>query len=95
MSFMSVYMVFFSFNPICSGYLQAVRHPNYSVTMAVWRNLVLITFFWIASSYTLDEIGLALITGHFVGMVSMCSLVYFTGKRARMEIVYEGVGPNP
>lgn len=86
LSFMCLYMPLFSFNPICSGYLQAVKHPNYSVVMAVWRNIVLITFFWIASSHTLDEIGLALICGHFVGMTSMCILTFFTSKRTEREM---------
>ena len=86
LSFMCLYMPLFSFNPICSGYLQAVKHPNYSVGMAVWRNIVLITFFWIASSYTLDEIGLALIVGHFVGMSCMCTLTYITSRRVEREM---------
>ncbi|MBE6517599.1 MAG: MATE family efflux transporter [Thermoplasmata archaeon] len=86
LSFMCLYMPLFSFNPICSGYLQAVKHPNYSVVMAVVRNLILITFFWIATSYTLDAIGIALIAGHFVGMTLMCTLTYFTSRGTEREM---------
>ena len=86
LSFMCLYMPLFSFNPICSGYLQAVKHPNYSVVMAVIRNLILITFFWIASFYDLNAIGIALIVGHFVGMSIMCTLTYVTSRKAKREI---------
>ena len=86
LSFMCLYMPLFSFNPICSGYLQAVKHPNYSVVMAVIRNLILITFFWIASFYDLNAIGIALIVGHFLGMSIMCTLTYITSRMAKREI---------
>lgn len=86
LSFMCLYMPLFAFNPVCSGYLQAVKHPNYSVFMAVIRNLVLISFFWIASFHTLDAIGLALIAGHFVGMALMCTLTYFVSRGTEREM---------
>lgn len=88
LSFMCLYMPLFSFNPICSGYLQAVKHPNYSVIMAVIRNLVLITFFWIASTtHDLNMIGVALIAGHFVGMSLMCMLTYYRSRYTEEEMM--------
>ena len=88
LSFMCLYMPLFSFNPICSGYLQAVKHPNYSVFMAVVRNLILILFFWIASTtHDINMIGIALIAGHFVGMSLMCTLTYFRSRSTEREMM--------
>lgn len=87
LTFMCLYMPLFSFNPICSGYLQAVKHPNYSVFMAVCRNLILIGLFWVATGYDLDAIGLALIVGHFLGMSCMLVLTFFTSRKAMKEIL--------
>lgn len=82
---MSVYAPMFSFNPVCSGYIQALKHPNRSVMLAVWRNLVLIAFFYIASSHGLEQIAVALVSGHFFGMISACLLAYATSRKADRE----------
>ncbi len=62
-----LYAPFYSFNPICSGYLQALGHPEMSVACAVARNAVLILFFWIAGQFSLQAIFWALFFGHIVG----------------------------
>ena len=69
---MCMYSFFFAFTPICSGYLQAMGHPNRSVACALWRNAVLITFFTVFSSIMgLDGIFWALVCGHIVGAVTI------------------------
>ena len=67
MTILALYAPFYSFNPLCSGYLQALGHPEVSVVCAVLRNAVLITFFYIAGQFSLQAIFWALFFGHVVG----------------------------
>jgi len=80
------YVVFFSFTPLCSGYLQAMGHPNRSVIMALWRNAVLITFFWFAMPYTVNEIAWALVFGHMVGAASIFLVTLFTDRQVAKKM---------
>ena len=76
---MCMYSFFFAFTPICSGYLQAMGHPNRSVGCALWRNAVLITFFAVFSSIMgLDGIFWALVCGHIIGAVTIFTVSKIT-----------------
>ena len=79
---MCMYSFFFAFTPICSGYLQAMGHPNRSVICALWRNAVLITFFAVFSSAMgLDGIFWALVCGHIVGAVTIFTVSKVTQRK--------------
>lgn len=92
---MSVYAPMFSFNPVCSGYMQALKHPNRSVVLAVWRNVVLIAFFYMASSHSLDQIAVALVSGHVIGMISACLFAISTSRKADREYFSDAAGASP
>ncbi len=80
------YVMFFSFTPLCSGYLQALGHPNRSVIMALWRNAVLITFFWFAMPYSVNEIAWALVFGHMVGAASIFTVTMITQRQVSKKM---------
>ncbi|MBR6204354.1 MAG: MATE family efflux transporter [Candidatus Methanomethylophilaceae archaeon] len=67
LAILALYAPLYSFNPLCSGYLQALGHPEVSVVCAVLRNAVLILFFFIAGHFSLQAIFWALFFGHSVG----------------------------
>jgi putative MATE family efflux protein len=79
---MCLYISFFAFTPLCSGYMQALGHPNRSLVVALWRNAVLITFYLIAIQQTdLTAIGWALVFGHMVGAASIFAVTVFTDRQ--------------
>jgi len=85
---MCFYIAFFSFNPICSGYMQAMGHPNRSLILALWRNALLIMFYLIAIQQSeLTAIGYALICGHSIAAASILIVTLFTERKVRKEIV--------
>jgi len=79
---MCLYISFFAFTPICSGYMQAMGHPNRSLIVAVWRNIVLITFYYIAIHQPeLTAIGWALVFGHMVGAATILLVTILTERK--------------
>ena len=83
---MCLYIGFFAFTPLCSGYMQAMGHPNRSLIMALWRNAVLITFYYIAIQQPeLTAIGWALVFGHMVGAASILIVTLLTEKKVYYE----------
>jgi len=92
---MCFYIAFFSFNPICSGYLQAMGHPNRSLIMALWRNALLITFYFIAiQQEELTAIGYALICGHAIAAISMLAVTLYTEKSLKIDADAQGDIPS-
>jgi putative MATE family efflux protein len=85
LTILCLYAPFYSFNPICSGYLQALGHPEMSVVCAVLRNAVLISFFWIAGHYSLQAIFWALLFGHIVG----ATIILAATRRVRKKVFSE------
>lgn len=84
---MCMYSFFFAFTPICSGYLQAMGHPNRSVACALWRNAVLITFFaTFSAAMGLDGVFYALIAGHFVGALTIFIVSRFTQRKVLSDM---------
>ncbi len=85
---MCLYIGFFAFSPLCSGYMQAMGHPNRSLIMAIWRNAILITFYLIAIQQTeLTAIGWALVFGHSLGAVSILAVTFITERQVTRSIV--------
>ncbi len=79
---MCLYIGFFAFTPLCSGYMQAMGHPNRSLIMALWRNAVLIVFFYIAIQQTeLTAVAWALVFGHIVGASSIFAMTMITERQ--------------
>ena len=84
---MCFYIAFFAFNPICSGYMQAMGHPNRSLLIALWRNALLITFYLIAIQQDeLTAIGYALICGHAIAAGSNILLTLWTERNVRRKL---------
>lgn len=84
---MCLYSALFAFTPICSGYLQAMGRPNYSVLCAVWRNLALITsYIALASFMGMDGIFWGLVLGHTIGASTILSVTLLTQKRLKKMI---------
>lgn len=78
---MCLYSVLFAFTPICSGYLQAMGRPNYSVFCAVWRNLALIaSFILLASFLDMDGIFWGLVMGHSIGATTILCVALLTQR---------------
>ena len=85
---MCLYIGFFAFTPLCSGYMQAMGHPNRSLIMALWRNAVLIVFFYIAIQQPeLTAVAWALVFGHIVGAASIFLMTIFTDRRVTRMIM--------
>ena len=79
---MCLYIGFFAFTPLCSGYMQAMGHPNRSLIMALWRNFVLICFFYIAIQQPeLTAVAWALVFGHIVGAASIFLMTLYTDRQ--------------
>ena len=90
---MCLYIGFFAFTPLCSGYMQAMGHPNRSLIMALWRNAVLITFYCIAIQQPdLTAIGWALVFGHMVGAASIVAVTLLTDRKVARELSIETGG---
>ena len=84
---MCLYIGLFAFTPICSGYMQAMGHPNRSLIMALWRNAALITCYLIAIQQPeLTAIGWALVCGHSIGAVSIVAVTLFTERQVSKKI---------
>ncbi len=84
---MCFYIAFFAFNPICSGYMQAMGHPNRSLALALWRNALLITFYLIAIHQDeLTAIGYALICGHSIAAASHIILALWTERNVTKKL---------
>jgi len=81
MTILALYAPLYSFNPLCSGYLQALGHPEVSVVCAVIRNAVLITFFYIAGQFSLQAIFWALFFGHAVGAAMILIITHVVRNR--------------
>ncbi len=78
---MCLYSALFAFTPICSGYLQAMGRPNYSVFCAVWRNLALIgSFILLASFMDMDGIFWGLVLGHSIGAMTILGVALLTQR---------------
>ncbi len=84
---MCLYIGFFAFTPLCSGYMQAMGHPNRSLVMALWRNAVLITFYLIAVQYPeVTAFGWALVFGHMVGAASIFLVTLYTDRQVSRKM---------
>jgi len=84
---MCLYIGFFAFTPLCSGYMQAMGHPNRSLIMALWRNAVLITFYLIAVQYPeVTAFGWALVFGHMVGAASIFLVTLYTDRQVSKKM---------
>ncbi len=84
---MCLYIGFFAFTPLCSGYMQAMGHPNRSLIMALWRNAVLITFYLIAIQQTeLTAIAWALVFGHMIGAFSILAVTLYTDRQVARHL---------
>ena len=85
---MCFYIAFFAFNPICSGYMQAMGHPNRSLILALWRNALLITFYLIAIQQDeLTAIGYALICGHSIAAGTNIILTLWTERNVKRKLI--------
>ena len=78
MRILALYAPLFSMTPLCSGFLQAMKYPSFSVIIAIVRNLILIGLFMIASAYTLMTIMWALVFGHLIGATIISIVTFFT-----------------
>ena len=86
MRVLALYAPLFSMTPLCSGFLQAMKYPSFSVIIAIVRNLILIGLFMIASAYTLMTIMWALVFGHLIGAVIISVVTYFTFRYVRRNV---------
>ena len=85
---MCFYSALFAFTPICSGYLQAMGRPNYSVFCAVWRNLALIgSFILLASFMNMDGIFWGLVLGHSIGAMTILCVALLTQRNVEKGMV--------
>ena len=92
---MCLYSALFAFTPICSGYLQAMGRPNYSVLCAVWRNLALITsYIALASFMGMDGIFWGLVLGHTIGASTILSVTLLTQKRLKKRIGSDSISQS-
>ena len=79
---MCFYVIFFAFTPICSGYMQAMGHPNRSLVLALYRNMLLIIFYYIAIQQPeLTAIGYALICGHSIAAITILGVTIYTDRQ--------------
>ena len=87
MRILALYAPFFSMTPICSAFPQAMKHPTYSVVLAIVRNLILIGLFWIAAGISLAAICWFLVMGHVIGatIVTSVTLLTYRGVRRSMS----------
>ena len=83
MRIIAIYAPLFAMNPVCSGVLQAMKHPERSVMLAIVRNLVLIGLFMFAAGYSLTAICWALDFGHLIGAAMSLIVAFATYKALR------------
>jgi Na+-driven multidrug efflux pump len=86
MRIIALYAPLFSVTPICSGYLQAMKHPEYSVVIAIVRNLILIGLFSIAATISLTAICWFLDLGHLIGALIISAVTVYTFRHMRLEM---------
>lgn len=79
---MCFYITFFAVTPLCSGYLQALGHPNRSLILALYRNGLLITFYLLAIQQTeLTAIAWALVCGHSLAAFTILGVTLYTERQ--------------
>ena len=79
---MCLYITFFAFTPLCSGYMQAMGHPNRSLIMALWRNFILICFYLMAVDQPQSSAyAWALVFGHMIGAASILLVTIYTDRQ--------------
>ena len=83
MRILAIYAPMFSMTPICSGFLQAMKYPSFSVIIAVVRNLILIGLFLIAATISLTAICWFLVLGHLIGAMIIITVTFFTFRHVR------------
>jgi len=84
---MCLYIGFFAFTPLCSGYMQAMGHPNRSLVMAVWRNVALIAFYLMAVNEPLSSAyAWALVFGHMIGAASIFLVTLYTDRQVSRRL---------
>lgn len=81
MRILALYAPFFAFTPICSAFLQSMKHPGYSVVIAIVRNLILIALFLIAAQISLTAICWFLFMGHIIGASIIITVSEITYRR--------------
>lgn len=86
MRIMALYAPLFSMTPLCSGFLQAMKYPSFSVIIAIVRNLILIGLFMIASAYSLTMIMWSLDLGHLIGAIIISVVTFFTFRYVRRNV---------
>ena len=87
MRILAIYAPFFSMTPLCSGYLQAMKYPSYSVIIAIVRNLILIGLFLIAATISLTTIFWFLVLGHVIGATIISTVTFFTFRHVRSQML--------
>ena len=80
MRIIAIYAPLFSMNPVCSGILQAMKHPERSVILAIVRNLIMIGLYMIGAGISLTAISWYLDLGHVIGAAMSLIVAFFTYK---------------
>ncbi len=86
MRILALYAPFYALTPINSAFLQSMKHPGYSVVIAVVRNLILIGLFLIAAQISLTAICWFLLLGHVIGAAIIVSVTVVTFRRVRTSV---------
>ena len=86
MRILALYAPFFAMTPICSAFLQSMKHPTYSVIIAIVRNLILIGLFLIAAQYDLTAICWFLVMGHIIGAAIIVTVSLISFRRTSKEL---------
>ena len=80
---MALYAPLFSITPICSAYLQSMKHPGYSVVIAIVRNLIMIGMYLIGSLISLVAIMWLLDLAHLIGALIIIAVTAVTFRNVR------------
>ncbi len=91
MRILAIYAPMYSMTPLCSGFLQAMKYPTYSVIIAIVRNLILIGLFLIAATISLTAICWFLVLGHLIGATIIITVTYFTFRHVRGQMTAPSV----
>ena len=83
---LALYAPLFSMTPLCSGFLQAMKYPTFSVIIAIVRNLILIGLYMIAAGISFTAICWFLDLGHVIGAVMIITVTYFTFRHVRTKM---------
>ena len=83
---LALYAPLFSMTPLCSGFLQAMKYPTFSVIIAIVRNLMLIGLFLIAATISFTAICWFLDLGHLIGALMIITVTYFTFRHVRVKL---------